>query len=117
MKKVMERKSGAAVRWSAWLGRYRRALDELEKCKSERYYHGTPVMVDCPRYKGPGVAVTDNQCPPDQVAVSLENGNTWWYPMEAVRPNIVIEQPDCRCLLSLVPRLNQGFGLVQMEVY
>ena len=87
MKKVMERKSGAAVRWSAWLGRYRRALDELEKCKSERYYHGTPVMVDCPRYKGPGVAVTDNQCPPDQVAVSLENGNTWWYPMEAVRPN------------------------------
>ena len=31
--------------------------------------------------------------------------------------NIVLEQPDCRCSLSLVPRLNQGFGLVQMEVY
>lgn len=76
-----------AVGSSALLGRYRRALAELEKFKADLFYHGTPVTVDCPRYKGPGTAVTDNQCPPDQVAVLLENGNVWWYPMEACRPN------------------------------
>lgn len=81
------------VRWSAWLGRYRRALAELEKCKADRFYHGTPVTVDCPRYKGPGTAVTDNQCPPDKVAVLLENGNVWWYPMESCRPNDPDQRP------------------------
>lgn len=75
------------IRSSALLGRYRRALKSLEKFKAKHFYHGTPVTVNCARYKGPGVAVTDGECWPDHVAVSLPNGNTWRYPLEAVRPN------------------------------
>ena len=63
---------------------YQRALGELEKAKAELFYHGSEVDVYDPRYQGPGLAVTDGQCPPDQVAVSLPNGNTWWYPIDAV---------------------------------
>jgi hypothetical protein len=65
---------------------YRRSVQSLERIKSERFYHGTDVIVDDPRYKGPGVAVTDNWCPPDQVTVSLPNGNYWRYPIESVEP-------------------------------
>lgn len=61
------------------LKRYESALAALEKHKAERFYPGTKVNVKCQRYTGPGMAVTDNQCPPDQVAVKLENGNVWWY--------------------------------------
>lgn len=68
------------------LKRYRAALAALEKARAKRFYHGTPVLVSCRRYSGPGTAVTDNQCPPDQVAVLLPNGNVWWYPIEALRP-------------------------------
>ena len=80
-------KSPRLVGSSALLGRYRRAVKSLEKLKTKHFYHGTPVTVNCPRYKGPGVAVTDGTCWPDHVAVSLPNGNTWRYPIEAVRPN------------------------------
>lgn len=79
--------SGAHVRWSALLGRYRQSVRALEKVKAENFYHGTPVEVNHPRYKGPGIAVTDGDCWPDHVAVSLPNGNTWRYPLESVRPN------------------------------
>ena len=65
---------------------YRKSVESLERIKSERFYHGTDVIVNDPRYKGPGVAVTDNWCPPDQVTVSLPNGNSWRYPIESVEP-------------------------------
>lgn len=80
-------KSPRLVGSSALLGRYRRAVKSLEKLKAKCFYHGTPVTVNCQCYKGPGVAVTDGECWPDHVAVSLPNGNTWRYPLEAVRPN------------------------------
>lgn len=70
----------------ALLARYRRAVKSLEKLKAKQFYHGTTVTVNCARYKGPGVAVTDGDCWPDHVAVSLPNGNTWRYPLESVRP-------------------------------
>lgn len=65
---------------------YRNSVQSLERIKSERFYHGTDVIVNNPRYKGPGIAVTDNWCPPDQVTVSLPNGNSWRYPIESVEP-------------------------------
>ncbi len=68
------------------IARYRRAVESLEKFKVTHFCHGTKVIVDNPRYKGPGVAVTDGTCWPDHVAVSLPNGNTWRYPIENVRP-------------------------------
>lgn len=65
---------------------YRKSMESLERIKSERFYHGTDVMVNDPRYKGPGVAVTDTYCPPNEVTVSLPNGNSWRYPIESVEP-------------------------------
>lgn len=65
---------------------YRKSVESLERLKSERFYHGTGVIVNHPRYKGPGIAVTDGECWPDHVAVSLPNGNTWRYPIETVQP-------------------------------
>lgn len=72
----------------ALLGRYRRAVKSLEKLKANHFYHGTPVTVKHARYVGPGMAVTDGECWPDHVSVSLPNGNTWRYPIESVRPTI-----------------------------
>lgn len=68
------------------VGRYRRAVKSLEKLKAKLFYHGTPVWVNDARYTGPGVAVTDGECWPDHVAVSLPNGNTWRYPVTSVWP-------------------------------
>lgn len=87
MTKKSKRAQRSSVGSTNWLGRYRRALKALEKWKAKRFYHGTPVIVSCERYEGPGIAVSDGQCPPDRVAVSLPNGNTWWYDVESVRPN------------------------------
>jgi len=66
--------------------RYEKARDALEKMKAVRFYHGTRVWVDYARYSGPGLAVTDHQCPPNMVAVQLENGNTWRCPIVKVSP-------------------------------
>ena len=75
------------IRSTVLLGRYRRAVKALERLKAKHFYHGTPVTVYHARYKGPGIAVTDGDCWPDHVAVSLPNGNTWRYPLESIRPN------------------------------
>jgi hypothetical protein len=68
------------------LQKYRSSRDRLEMEKARIYYHGRAVRVDCDRYRGMGMSVTDNLCPPDQVAVSLPNGNTWRYALEDVMP-------------------------------
>ena len=48
----------------------------------------TPVVVRSARYTGPGMTVTDNQCPPDQVAVAWRgNGNVGWYSVLEVFPS------------------------------
>ena len=66
-----------------WLVRFRSAKDMLERYKAGEFPHGTRVKVECPRrYTGPGVAVDDDRVPADHLAVRLENGNTWWYPLE-----------------------------------
>ena len=83
------RKPKRLVGISALLSRYRRAVKSLEKLKAKHFYHGTPVAVNCRRYKGNGLAVTDGECWPDHVAVSLPNGSTWRCPLEAVVPNTI----------------------------
>lgn len=76
------------VKAGSLLAQYRRSVKSLEILKAKHFHHGTPVIVDCARYKGPGIAVTDGECWPDHVAVSLPNGNTWRYPLEAVEPDV-----------------------------
>lgn len=75
-----------AVKARSVMMRFRAARRALERYKGDRFYPGTPVVVDCARYTGPGMAVTDNQCPEDQVAVRVPSGNVWWYPIEYCRP-------------------------------
>lgn len=39
--------------------------------------------VDCSHYKGFGVSVGKcSECPPDKLAVRVESGNVWYYPLE-----------------------------------
>ena len=75
------------VRCSALLGHYRDSRKELSDFKGWRFAPGTQVTVDCERYKGPGVVAADYECPVDKLPVRLENGNVWWYPLEACWPN------------------------------
>lgn len=86
MATTQPQKPSPSRRLTRLLRRYRQSVKSLEKLKAREFYHGTPVMVSCDRYVGPGVAVTDGDCWPDHVAVSLPNGNTWRYPIESVRP-------------------------------
>lgn len=53
----LEREIAALLRGNSLLDRYRNAMAALEKHKANHFYHGTPVTVDCARYKGPGTAV------------------------------------------------------------
>jgi hypothetical protein len=86
------------------LSAYATARAALEKYRDENYSRGTPVMVNCNRYVGPGLAVRDAQCPLDQVAVVLENGNVWWYPLESVQPSAETPQHvKLQAVLKLCP--------------
>lgn len=84
-------KAQARVR-SALVKLYRQRRDQVEAFKAKVFYHGTPVWVNAPRYVGPGLAVSDHQAPPDQVAVALPNGNTWRYDIEHVQPQDCAEE-------------------------
>ena len=65
--------------------RYHAALRDLQEYKDREFPMGQSVHVSTGRYHGPGIVVANGQCPPDQVAVLLENGNVWWYPIDHVR--------------------------------
>lgn len=65
---------------------YRLDTKTLERVRETMFQRGTHVRVDCDRYKGFGYVVTDSRCHPDQVAVRISNGNTWYYPIESVKP-------------------------------
>ncbi len=58
----------------------------LEEYKAKSLPSGTEVTVKCDRYDGPGVVVSEDDCPIQQVAVKLPNGNTWWYDVNQVTP-------------------------------
>lgn len=63
----------------------RRDAASLSVRKSRLLPTGTPVFVDAPTYRGIGV-VSLADGPADTIAVFLENGNTWWYPVEDCQP-------------------------------
>ena len=53
----------------------------IEACQRE-FPLGRGVRVAHERFNGYGMIVADDSCPVDQLAVKLENGNTWWYPLD-----------------------------------
>lgn len=74
-----------AVELSDLLIRYRVERNSLEHYKAKAFPSGTPVVVSCPRYRGPGISARADGCPADQLPVRLGNGNVWWYPLEDCR--------------------------------
>ena len=66
--------------------RYRNSVKALNEYRDDMFPKGEKVHVDTDRYRGPGIASRDSGCPPDQLPVLLENGNTWWYPIERCWP-------------------------------
>lgn len=61
---------------------YQTARDRLLEARAAEFKPGRGVRVINERYSGYGLIVNDEGCPPDQLAVKLENKNTWWYPLE-----------------------------------
>ena len=61
---------------------YRRIGDRLRDYKNHRFPSGSMVQVNDPRFKGIGCVTMDDACPPDKLALTLESGNVWWYPIE-----------------------------------
>lgn len=60
---------------------FRTLQPRLEEERSKLY--GRMVYVHCNQYQGYGTATRDD-CWPDKVAVRIENGNVWWYPLDSV---------------------------------
>lgn len=56
--------------------------DRLVEARHHEFKPGRAARVINERYRGYGLIVVDDGCPVDQLAVKLENGNTWWYPLE-----------------------------------
>jgi hypothetical protein len=68
-----------------WALQHRTTAIELDIAKRRLFPPGKPVHVDAPRYHGYGVAtLTEGKA--DELAVRLENGNVWNYPIESCRP-------------------------------
>lgn len=61
---------------------YERVRDSLREARDVEFKPGRSVRVINERYHGYGMIVADDSCPLDQIAVQLENGNVWWYPVE-----------------------------------
>lgn len=68
------------------VGAYEDAVAKLDAYRVKNFRPGGLVRVDCARFRGFGFAVVDGDCPPCKLAVMLENGNTWWYPIDSVVP-------------------------------
>lgn len=68
--------------------KYRAASDMLLALRAAVFPRNTPVMVNADHYKGPGVAhnSASRDVPPHLLAVLLENGNIWHYPIEQCHP-------------------------------
>jgi hypothetical protein len=78
-----------AVPIDRFVRQYEDARENLIDAKWGAFPIGTPVLVDCPQYSGPGIITQEANTPPNKVAVRLENGNVWWYPILSVVPNSI----------------------------
>ena len=62
--------------------RYKMAANQLKAYRDDTFKKGAKAKVDCPRFTGIGKVACQHDVQPDLLAVTLENGNTWWYPIE-----------------------------------
>lgn len=73
-----------------WVKRYRHWQSRLERAKELIFKPGTKVVVNCDRYRGPGVVTREDGCPADHLPVRVPNGNVWWYPLECIRAQVEV---------------------------
>lgn len=66
--------------------RYRDSVKALNEYRYSMFPKGKKVYVDADSYRGPGVVARDSDCFPDRLPVLLDNGNTWWYPIDRCWP-------------------------------
>lgn len=83
---------------------FRNISFELVQFRKQAFPSGSIVHVYSPCYVGHGIAAADSGCPADQVPVRLENGNTWWYPIEGVK-----RVTDLKSIPSSVRRMKFEF--------
>jgi len=60
---------------------YKLASKKLKAWREEHRPLRSVVYVECEKYKGFGIVNHDDH-PTEYLSVRLENGNTWWYPIE-----------------------------------
>lgn len=65
------------------LRQFQTAKERLIEARRREFPSGRGVRVVDERYNGYGMIVDDDGCPVDQLAVKLENGNTWWYSLDS----------------------------------
>lgn len=72
---------------------FRQSRDWLKEARDAEFKIGKPVRVR--RESGHdlhGLIASDESCPLTQLAVTLENGNTWWYELEDC---YTVRRDDC----------------------
>lgn len=66
--------------------KYKLLACRLKDYRDHVFKQGSRVKVDNPRFTGIGEVACQYDLQPDLLAVTLENGNTWWYPIENCNP-------------------------------
>lgn len=82
------------------LASFRKSRDWLREARDAEFKVGKPVRVR--RDSGHdlyGLVVFDGQCPLTQLAVKLENGNSWWYEVEDCYS---VRRDDCPAWLQRI---------------
>jgi hypothetical protein len=72
--------------YERYVDRYRKAMKALDARTTERYPNGSEVTVTLSTVVIKGVVHAQVALCPDRIAVLLENGNVWDYPVEKVLP-------------------------------
>jgi len=81
------------------IDRYREALIVLEAMTAKRFPNGSMVAITLTTTAVRGVVHAQVALCPDRIAVLLENGNVWDYPVEKVSPCIAkTTLPKTRCV-------------------
>lgn len=82
------------------LASFRKHREWLREARDAEFKAGSPVRV---RRDGGhdlhGLVTVDAGCPLDQLAVRLENGNTWWYSLDDC---YAVRRDDCPAWLQRV---------------
>lgn len=64
----------------------REQCEQMRAQKNATFPVGSLVQVESERFHGIGIVSIDESCPLEKLAVRVESGNVWWYPVEDCQP-------------------------------